>query len=177
MEVLNELRYALRAAIEFIALRDTPNPSAEREQELIARMDHALKCAYHDLIDGLVIEFTESLANLLQEYPTSTYEVVGGKIADMRHDINAIEDVISQSRGNPENRAEVYEKELYDGWFEKLLEHRSFLTTAIPDVARLQEKRDRDERGLLRRSWYMLSLGAILGALVSLALTILWDLL
>lgn len=48
VEVLNELRYALRAAVEFIDLRHTPNPSAEREQELIARMDHALKCAYHD---------------------------------------------------------------------------------------------------------------------------------
>lgn len=98
VEVLNELRYALRAAIEFITLRDAPNPSAEREQELIARMDHALKCAYHDLIDGFVIELTESLANLLQTYPTSTYAVVGGKVADIRRDIDEIQKVISQSR-------------------------------------------------------------------------------
>ena len=39
VEVLNELRYALRAAIEFI-VRDAPNPSGEREQELIATHTH-----------------------------------------------------------------------------------------------------------------------------------------
>ena len=177
VEVLNELRYALRAAVEFIALKDAQNPSPERERELIARMDHALKCAYHDLIDGLVMELTDFLANLLQTYPTSTYEVVDGKVADMRYDISAIEDVISRSRGNPESRTEVYEKELYDGWFEKLLEHRSHLTAALPDIARLQEERDRNERALRRRSWYMLLLGAFLGALGGMALTILWGLL
>ena len=173
VEVLNELRYALRAAIEFITLRDAPNPSAERERELIARMDHALKCAYHDLIDGFVIELTESLANLLQTYPTSTYAVVGGKVADIRRDIDEIQKVISQSRGNPESRAEVYEKKLYDGWFEKLMEHRSYLSAAIPEIARLQEKRDRDERGLRRRQWMMLVGGVIAG----LVLKIPWNLL
>lgn len=136
-------------------------------------MDHALKCAYHDLIDGFVIEFTEFLDNLLRTYPTSTFDVVDGKITDMRRDIGAIEEIISKSRGNPESRAEVYEKELYDGWFEKLLAHRSYLTTAVPDIARLQEERDRDERGLRRRAWLMLIGGAIFG----LALKIVWDLL
>lgn len=53
VEVLNELRYALRAAIEFISQRDAPRDHTERERELLARMDHALKCGYHDLIDGL----------------------------------------------------------------------------------------------------------------------------
>lgn len=180
VEVLNELRYALRAAIEFIVLRDTSNPSDERDQELakrekalIARMDHALKCAYHDLIDGFVIELTESLANLLQAYPTSTYEVVGSKVVDMRHTIREIEEVISRSRGNPERRAKDYEN-MYDQWFGELLEHRSYLTTAIPDIARLQEERDRNERDLRRRAWLMLPLGAFLGAVVSLVLTILW---
>lgn len=171
MEVLNELRYALRAAVEFIALKDAPEPSPVREQELIARMDHALKCAYHDLIDGFVIELTESLANLLQRYPTSTYEVVDGKVADMRRDIGEIEEVISQSRGNPESRAEVYEKTLYDGWFEKLLDHRSYLSAALPDIARVQEERDRNERGLRRRQWLMLVGGVVAG----LVLKILWD--
>ena len=91
----------------------------------------------------------------------------------MRHDISAIEEVISQSRGNPENRAEVYEKELYDRWFEKLLEHRGYLTAAVPDIARLQEKRNRDERGLRRREWLMMLGGVFCGLL----LKILWDLL
>lgn len=123
------------------------------------------------ILDGLVIDLTESLANLLQMYPTSTYEVVDGKVADMRRDINEIEEVISQSRGNPESRTEIYEKKLYDGWFEKLLEHCSYLSAAAPEIARLQEERDRDERGLRRRQWLMLFGGAVAG----LVLKILWD--
>lgn len=184
VEVLNELRYAFRAAIEFIALKDAPNPSPKREQELIARMDHALKCAYHDLIDGLVLELTGFVDKLTQTFPTSTYEVAGSRIADMRHDISTIEEVISQSRREPERRAEVYDKELYDEWFEKLLEHRSYLKAILPDIARLQEKRDleiacrqeerdRRERGLRLRSWLML----LIGAIVSVVLTILWGML
>ena len=173
VEVLNELRYALRAAVEFIALKDAQNPSPERERELIARMDHALKCAYHDLIDGLVMELTEFIDNLTQTFPTSTSQVAGSRIADIRHDINVIEGVISQSRGKPECRAEVYERELYDGWFEKLLEHRGFLTAAVHDIKLLQEERNRGERGL--RWWSLLMMvGAVFGGWL---LKVLWDLL
>ena len=75
VEVLNELRYALRAAIEFIALQDEPATLTDHEQELIARMDHALKCGYHDLIDGLVIELVGFVDNLITNHPKSTYEV------------------------------------------------------------------------------------------------------
>ena len=123
--VLNELRYALRAAIEFIALQDAPTAHTEREQELIVRMDHALKRGYHDLIDGLVIELVGFVDNLITSHPKSAYEVAGSKITDIQHDVGEIEQVISESRGNPDRRA--YEKELYDRWFETLLAHRSYL--------------------------------------------------
>lgn len=53
------------------------------------------------------------------------------------------------------------------------MEHRSYLSAAIPEIARLQEKRDRDERGLRRRQWMMLVGGVIAG----LVLKILWNLL
>ena len=149
VEVLNELRYALRAAIEFIALQDAPRGNGEREQELIARMDLALKCGYHDLIDGLVFELVGFIDNLIENHPESTYEVAGSKITSIRHDIREIEQIISESRGNPDNRAVAYEKELYDRWFETLLEHRGFLVrTAKPAILRRQEEKDSE---ILRR--------------------------
>ena len=55
----------------------------------------------------------------------------------------------------------------------ELMEHRSYLSAAIPEIARLQEKRDRDERGLRRRQWMMLVGGVIAG----LVLKIPWNLL
>ena len=172
VEVLNELRYALRAAVEFIGLQDAPTNQPEREQELMARMDHALKCGYHDLIDGLTIELAEFIDLLITDYPTSSYEVAGSRIADIRHDISEIESVISESRGNPDRRAEVYEKDLYDKWFEKLVDHRSYLmATAKPLIARRQEELDREVRGLRRRQWNML----LVGALIALLTKGIWD--
>lgn len=172
VEVLNELRYALRAAVEFIGLRDAPTKKPEREQQLMARMDHALKCGYHDLIDGLTIELAEFVDHLITEYPTSSYEVAGSRVVEIRHDISEIESVISESRGNPDRRAEVYEKELYDKWFEKLVDHRSYLVgTAKPLIARRQEELDREVRRLRHRQWIML----FVGALSSLLLKGIWD--
>lgn len=172
VEVLNELRYALRAAIEFISQRDAPRDHTERERELLARMDHALKCGYHDLIDGLVIELVGFVDHLITDHPTSTYEVAGSRITDIQHHIGEIERVISKSRGDPDNRAEVYEKELYDRWFETLLGHRSYLVrTAKPAILRRQEEKDREVRGLRRRQWVML----LVGVVVSLLATSIWN--
>lgn len=136
-----------------------------------ARMDHALKCGYHDLIDGLVIELVGFVDNLITNHPKSTYEVAGSKITDIRHDIGEIEQVISESRGKPDNRTAAYEKELYDRWFETLLEHRNYLVrTAKPAILRRQEEMDRDVRRL-RRQWAMM----LIGALVSLLATAIWN--
>ena len=176
VEVLNELRYALRAAVEFIALKDAPTSRPEREQDLIARMDHALKCGYHDLIDGLAIELVGFIDRLITKYPKSSYEVAGGKIADIRHDISEVESVISESRGNPDSRATVYEQELYDKWFDRLVDHRRYLVdTAKPLIARRQDELDREGRSLRDRQWVMLLVGALVGALVSLLITSVWD--
>lgn len=175
VEVLNELRYALRAAIEFISQQGAPRDHTERERELLARMDHALKCGYHDLIDGLVIELVGFVDNLITDHPTSTYEVAGSRITDIRHDIGEIERVNSKSRGDPDNRAAIYEKELYDRWFETLLGHRGYLVrTARPAVLRRQEEMDQEVRGLRRRQCVMLLVSALVGAVVSLLATNIW---
>ena len=60
VEVLNELRYALRAAVELIALKDAPNPSAERERELIARMDMRLSVPIMTSLTGLSLSSLSS---------------------------------------------------------------------------------------------------------------------
>ena len=176
VEVLNELRYALRAAVEFIALKDAPTSHPEREQELMARMDHALKCGYHDLIDGLAIELVGFIDLLITKYPKSSYDVAGSRIADIRHDISEIESVISESRGNPNSRAAVYEQELYDKWFETLVDHRRYLVgTARPLIARRQEERDRKVCSARHRRWAWMLVSALVGAFASLLLQGIWD--
>lgn len=98
--------------------------------------------------------------------------MAGSRITDIQHHIGEIERVISKSRGDPDNRAEVYEKELYDRWFETLLGHRSYLVrTAKPAILRRQEEKDREVRGLRRRQWVML----LVGVVVSLLATSIWN--
>ena len=155
-----------------IALKDATTSRPEREQELMARMDHALKCGYHDLIDGLTIDLVRFIDRLITKYPKSSYDVVGSRIADIQHDIGEIESVISESRGNPDSRSVVYEQELYDKWFDTLVDHRRYLVdTAKPLIARRQEKLDREVRSLRRRQWVML----LVGALASLLITGVWN--
>lgn len=167
VEVLNELRYALRAALELLALKDASSSSHEavgqKERELIARLDHAIKCAYHDLVDGLVIELGRFVRHLTNLPPT--FEVVGSKLTDIFADIQAAEEVIAQSRGDPANRSELYETELYGQWFDKLSEHLHYLTrTAKPLIDQRQRR--------ARRYWL---LGIIASAATGVALSNLWS--
>lgn len=172
VEVLNELRYALRAALELLALKEAAAPrheSTEKERELIARLDHALKCASHDLVDGLVIELGRFLRHLT-DLP-STYEVVGSKFADIFADLQSAEKIIAQSRGDPANRSELYETKLY-GKFEELSKHLRYLTrTAKPLIDQRQQAREQQQRRALWRWWAGIVAAASLGVL----LTSLWN--
>ena len=92
--------------------------------------------------------------------------MAGSKIADIQHDTSEVESVISESRGNPDRRVAIYEQELYDKWFETLINHRSYLVrTAKPLIARRQEALEREKHGLRLRQWVMLLVGALVGAL------------
>lgn len=102
----------------------------------------------------------------------STYEVVGSKLADIVDDLQSVENIIARSRGDPENRSERYEAELYGKWFDKLSEHLRYLTwTAKPLIDQRQQAWEQQQRSERRWWWVGIAASALLGVL----LTILWS--
>jgi len=51
IDVLNELRYAFRGVIEL-------HSETKSVEEANQHIGHALRCAYHDLVDGILIELS-----------------------------------------------------------------------------------------------------------------------
>lgn len=147
VEVLNEIRYALRAALELLAVKEGPIPEDDSsEAELSARILHALKCGYHDLIDGLVILIPGIIDGLRQNFPESAYDVIGEELIQIQKDVRQAQALIAESRGKPAERQSIYDRKLYDEWFAKLLEHVRFLKEAGPDIARHENAKDRATR-------------------------------
>ena len=144
VEVLNEIRYALRAALELLlAFKEGPIPEGDSsEAELSARILHALKCGYHDLVDGLVILIPGIIDELRQNFPESAYDVIGEQMIRIHKDVRQAEALIAESRGKPAERQSIYDQKLYDEWFAKLLEHIQFLKEAGPVIAQHENAKD-----------------------------------
>ena len=144
VEVLNEIRYALRAALELLAVKEGLTPAGDSsEAELSVRILHALKCGYHDLVDGLVILIPGIIDGLRQSFPESAYDVIGERMIRIRQDVRQAETLIAESRGKPAARQSIYDQKLYDEWFAKLLEHIRFLKEAGPVIAQREDTKDR----------------------------------
>ena len=147
VEVLNEIRYALRAALELLAVKEGPIPEDDSsEAELSARILHALKCGYHDLIDGLVILIPGIIDGLRQSFPESTYDVIGKELIQIQKDVRQAQALIAESRGKPAERQSIYDRKLYDEEFAKLLEHVRFLKEAGPVIAQHENAKDQATR-------------------------------
>ena len=147
VEVLNEIRYALRAALELLAVKEGPIPEDDSsEAELSARILHALKCGYHDLIDGLVILIPGIIDGLRQNFPESAYDVIGEELIQIQKDVRQAQALIAESRGKPAERQSIYDRKLYDEWFAKLLEHVRFLKEAGPVIAQHENAKDQATR-------------------------------
>ena len=144
VEVLNETRYALRAALELLAVKEGSIPEGgSSEAELSARILHALKCGYHDLVDGLVILIPGIIDGLRQSFPESVYDAIGEELIRIQKDVRQAQALIAESRGKPAARQSIYDQKLYDEWFAKLLEHIRFLKEAGPVIAQRENAKDR----------------------------------
>jgi len=149
--VLNEMRYAFRAFVEHWTICHDEPVDEDKLDHAEERAYHALVCAYHDLVDGLVIDLGSAMHRLTKEAPEATLEVLGGKRLEILDILNDVNEQIAQSREETRHRNSIYEQELYDRWFEQLLEYRKQLNRTItPEVftrqsaieqARLQERR------------------------------------
>ena len=147
VEVLNEIRYALRAALELLAVKEGLIPEGgSSEAELSVRILHALKCSYHDLVDGLVILIPEIIDGFRQRFPESAYDVIGERMIRILQDVRQAQTLIAESRGKPAARQSIYDQQLYDEWFAKLLEHVRFLKEAGPVIAQRENAKDRATR-------------------------------
>lgn len=149
VEVLNELRYALRASIELLNLQ--AGPQSDRGTELKARIHHALLCAYHDLVDGLVISIPRMLDELRLRFPKSSREVAGPRMIEIMAHVKSAEREIADARGKPDMRHQIYEH-LYSKWFGELLGDYAFLREAQTEIAAHHEAAHSETAGHWNRS-------------------------
>lgn len=146
LEVLNEMRYGFRAVMELLEYRDQVGVAPDVEANLMERIKHALLCAYHDLVDGIVVETVRTVESLTVVYPDS-YHIVD-RLVDIYHTANQVEEKIVESRGQPKERGTIYGVEIYDKWFVELADGLAFIRkTAVRLIvqhdAKLRERRRR----------------------------------
>lgn len=167
MEVLNELRYALRAFLELWEINNQAEPDEQAFAHIEQKIYHALLCAYHDLVDGLVIDLTAEMRKLTEEYPEAARDILGSSRIEILDLINQVEEKVVASRGKPSERKEIYEEELYDNWYTKLLEYRKQITrTILPEVADKHNLLEEQRRKSNTRNRFMMLVG-IMGVLLT----------
>lgn len=153
IEVLNELRYGFRGLVEWCNDPDDPDAALQRVR-------HAIMCAYHDLVDGLLIQLTEQLKITRERYPEATVRVLGQRLLEMRKIINRVEEKVADSREHREKRAGIYE-EIYDE-FDVLAEELKFFDQiALPEIISEADRLEARERRAKWTLWTGLSIGVI----------------
>lgn len=136
-DVLNEIRYGFRAALELLDLADFSQADPDKLGNLNQRIKHAIQCAYHDLVDGIVIEIMRLIDDITEQFPESSYAVAGDRLLAIADAVAQVEERIAESRGKPKDRATIYEATLYEQWFDKLADDLAFIQrTAIPNIVK-----------------------------------------
>jgi hypothetical protein len=194
-EVLNEYRYAARSALSMIEilLKHTDMESLkgsgdfQQYEDFRQQAEHAFRCGYHDLVDGLVYELTEYLSVVTEGLSDAAIEAMGDLRNEVLDDLEACNQLIAQSRKNLADRDGLYQ-EIYNGWYEKLLNHKFTLTrSVIPAILAVQRKTEAEKDALMQfrldeerksaerhRSQMRLAIfGLILGTVLSLVALIL----
>ena len=146
-DVLNEIRYGFRAALEMLELADLSQADSEKVGNLNQRIKHAIQCAYHDLVDGIVIETIRLIDELTERFPESAYAVAGDRLLAIADTVAKVEERIAESRGNPGERATIYETKIYEEWFDELADSLAFIQrTAVPKILKHDTARRRRSR-------------------------------
>ena len=165
IEVLNEVRYAFRASMELLNI-------GYDEPEKLERIYHALICAYHDLLDGLSLEINHVL-NCLEPYDAIHLNaILGDKLANIYETVDAVNDLIAESRSDHPNRYRLYNEILYENYFDALLDIRKdIIREYLPKLDRLKVASANDKKQVRVVSiWIALATGFfffVLGLVVS----------
>lgn len=132
--VLNELRYGLRASMKLVNMASFDHLDDEgiKKRDLaLQELNHGLRNAYHDLLDGLLIQLGALMDDMVAKYPVATQRVLGPRRMDILADINSVEALVMKTRGQGENRDELYESDIYDNWFAKMVEHHRLIDQVV----------------------------------------------
>lgn len=168
LDVLNEMRYGFRAALELLDQRSQRDADPALEANLFERIKHALQCAYHDLVDGVVIETMRAIDHITTEYADS-YHIVGDRLMEILDVATKVEEKIVESRQKPRERAAIYELGVYEKWFDDLADGLAFIRrTAVPQIIR----HDSLQRRRQRRHFLWTLAGVLLGAVGAILATI-----
>jgi hypothetical protein len=161
IEVINETRYALRAAIEFIV--SDPGKKAHATQKLY----HALICAYHDLLDGLNVEIVYTLDELKNKKTHYLIQAMGDKRIEINQLIENVSTLIAKARANPAKRFQYYDKDLYENYFESLLQVKKYITEEVlPTIAKIEQESKKEKYQQVALSFFMALFFFILGMIV-----------
>ena len=166
VDVLNEIRYGFRAALELLECRDQPNAEPNIEANLTERIKHALLCAYHDLVDGAVMETIRTIDGLVGEFPDS-YQIVSDRLMSIYDAAIEVEEKIAESRGKPSDRKRIYEAEIYAKWFDELADGLAFIRrTAVRQIVQhdaQRRQREEQQRQVERRKDLRVKIGLTVG--------------
>ena len=157
LEVLNEYRYACRALVEAIALQKNPESNDFKHAE--AKAYHALLNAYHDLVDGINMSLIDSLDKLSQQCLSQTIQVLGEKRFNIVKLTIEVDKRIAKTRECPNMRIETYEKDIYDKYFDDLLQYYHDIKIATQDIFTLCDKSKKKDKILIT----LAVLGVIIG--------------
>lgn len=158
VEVINEYRYAARSTIpmlemlskrvDFDAFR--ASPEFAHYQNLFEQAEHALRCGYHDLIDGLVFEITEYLNEMTAGLSAEAIDAMGDFRNEILDDLEACNALIQRSREHLDERESIYD-EIYAKWFEKLLADKKRLkTSVVPKILDVQRRVESERDQLVK---------------------------
>lgn len=166
LEVSNELRYAFRALIDYL-----DNTKANKDYDLV-RTHYALRCAYFDLVDGLVITVYEDIVLLLKEYPLETTQVISN-VLDINEYVHNLNEKIAKSRGGGQEDKLLIYGELHKNEFKTLSLHYRTLNLAKPMITTIInekiekkeiEKKEIEERKARDKTSYTVAIvGLIIG--------------
>lgn len=176
-EVLNEMRYALRGLIELWVLDHQEDVDQQAFAHAEQKTYHALICAYHDLVDGLVMDITASMTRMTEEFPEAAYEILGSLRVEIIDAVNEVDEKIAASREDTTLRPGIYEEFLYDQWYDKLLNYKKTLRRTvhpeivkrqqeIDDLGRLREEKKRQEDHRFWVTWWVAIVVSIAGVIL-----------
>jgi hypothetical protein len=149
--VLNEMRYALRAVIKLLKQASFSHLSTDEEKDdfdtSCQEAKHALRNAYHDLVDGILIEISARMDELVEEYPIATKNVLGEKRLEILNDMNEVERHVATSRGEGHKRKDLYDDKIYGEWFNKIISHYKFIDqVALLEIIKENERIEENKR-------------------------------